>query len=109
MQELESNEDKTPLDGLNPERVPVGSKEHDALPFICGNRTCKVFPFLRLALDIIHRLEAARPGDAELVQHVSGSWCDVLTGAPCDLRCRDVRLVLLEEQVRPREAATLRG
>ncbi|CAE7237220.1 RYR1 [Symbiodinium necroappetens] len=46
--ELESNEDKTPLDGLNPERVPV-------------------FPFLRLALDIIHRLEAARPGDAELV------------------------------------------
>ena len=24
MQELESNEDKTPLDGLNPERVPVG-------------------------------------------------------------------------------------
>eukprot|EP00439_Symbiodinium_sp_Y106_P074698 s3252_g14.t1 len=49
--DLESNEDKTPLDGLNPERVPV-------------------FPFLRLALDIIHRLEAARPGDAELVQHV---------------------------------------
>lgn len=25
----------------------------------------KVFPFLRLVLDIIHRLEAARPGEPE--------------------------------------------
>ncbi|CAJ1414733.1 unnamed protein product [Effrenium voratum] len=42
--ELESDEK---LEGLNPETVPV-------------------FPFLRLVLDIIHRLEAARPGEPEL-------------------------------------------
>ena len=37
----------------------------------------KVFPFLRLVLDIIHRLEAARPGEPE---HLGGQefckWMD---------------------------------
>jgi len=45
--ELESTEEK--LENLNSESVPV-------------------FPFLRLVLDIIHRLEAARPGEPELMQ-----------------------------------------
>lgn len=33
----------------------------------------KVFPFLRLVLDIIHRLEAARPGEPE---HLGGRYVE---------------------------------